>query len=553
LAVGWDANLKYQLESSCLFPDGSTMFQIKMEPPSKVPNYEQNEEPRAQDWKFEKHFWSLFVETELDDLVKDVAQLFLDHGGLYLSGPAGVGKTFLIHAILQALHARCPEDNHIISALRHCAAMRVGGQTLQHYLCKYNSAGGAPKAGTIVVVDEISEVQLHTLQQLAQWKLMGVRLIFAGDMDGQFKPIFDQWADVMRVKDLRYSRFLWEMCGGLHVKLTEYRRGTDLQLFKWYTGLYKWADNQDPDVVEQLVQRTRERYPLQDEEIDTYFVMSHKLRIKINHAENLKLAARQERTLFLKSPGEMPGIMMQPQDMHVWEGMDLLCHRRKYAADGPVNGGVYRLYSWDDQTLTVRLNEEYRQNFRTLENDEVEENLPKAPKGYKCIDMSGWHTLTHAEAAKIFRPQHALVYANIQGRTMREKHICLMDTGNAHFTVRHLIVAISRATHGKYVHVPSRDQEAKIRQDADKMAAVRMQRPTTPVPRRPDVTFDSAQEWLEYSQNRGILVEQLYKRPNWRQGLNVAREKNDLRKKLLSMSSEDLAELLVKLDCTPTR
>ena len=139
---------------------------------------------------------------------------------------------------------------------------------------------------------------------------------------------------------------------------------------------------------------------------------------------------------------------------------------------------------------------------------------------------------------------------------MREKHICLLDTGNRHFTSRHLIVATSRATHGKYVHVPDREQEAAVKKDADRLAAVRMQQPTqaqTPAPRRPDVTFDSAQEWLEYSQNRGILVEQLYKRPNWRQGLNVAREKNDLRKKLLSMSSEDLAELLVKLDCTPTR
>ena len=309
--------------------------------------------------------------------------------------------------------------------------------------------------------------------------------------------------------------------------------------------------------------------------------MSHKWRVKINHAVNMKLAERHEHKLFLKSPGEMPGIMMQPQDMWIWEGMELLCHRRKYVANSPVNGGIYTIYSWDGETITVRLNKEYRENYRpkapkppkdtkanevddededaTSEPDDFEEDeeeLPKAPKGFKCIDMAGWYTVTHAEFARIFRPQHALVYANIQGRTMREKHICLLDTGNRNFTVRHLIVAISRATHGKYVHVPDREQEAAVKKDADRLAAVRMQRPAqaqTPAPRRPDVTFDSAQEWLEYSQNRGILVEQLYKRPNWRQGLNVAREKNDLRKKLLSMSSEDLAELLVKLDCTPTR
>ena len=137
---------------------------------------------------------------------------------------------------------------------------------------------------------------------------------------------------------------------------------------------------------------------------------------------------------------------------------------------------------------------------------------------------------------------------------MREKHICLMDTGNQHFTTRHLIVALSRATHGKYVHVPSGLQEAAVKQDADKLATAKLQRPAQakpPAPRRPDVTFDTTQEWLEYSRNRGILVEQLYKRPHWRQSLKVAREKDDLRKKLLSMSSEDLAELLVKLDANP--
>ena len=65
------------------------------------------------------------------------------------------------------------------------------------------------------------------------------------------------------------------------------------------------------------------------------------------------------------------------------------------------------------------------------------------------------------------RLQHALVYANIQGRTLREKHIALMDTANANFTVRHLIVALSRATHGKYVHVPDGRQEAAALSEAE--------------------------------------------------------------------------------------
>jgi len=464
--------------------------------------------------------------------------------------------------------------------------MLVGGKTIQHYLCKYNKKGGAPKAGSIVVVDELSEVQLHTWAQLAQWKLLGVRFIFAGDLDGQFKPIFDQWEDVMRAKDLRLSRFLHEMCGGLHIKLTVYRRGTDDTLFKSYTALYKYADDKRLEVVEHWVANVQQRYPLKDEEIDHHFVLSHKKRILINAVMNQKLAARQPHTLFLKSPGHIPGMMMQPQDMHVWEGMELLCYNRKYAAKSPVNGGVYVVLSWDAETITVRLHEDYRQNFAkdlpkpaapkkeegesdeedaTSEPDDFgEEDEPpaqKPPKGYKFVDMAdlvGFYTLTHTQAAKMFRPQHALVYANIQGRTMREKHIALLDTYNLKFSVRHLIVATSRATHGKYVHLPDSKQEAKILDEAKAMATKKVPQqppnlapgPGKPVARRSEVAFATAAEWLEYSQNRGVLVEQLYKRPHWRESLKIASEKNDLRKKLLNMTPQDVADLLVLLDAT---
>ena len=564
LATGWDDDLRHKLESAYRFRDGSPVFHIKTkEPISKVPSYKQNEEPRCQTWTFQKHQWNVVRETDLVDLANDIADLFEQHGGLFLSGPAGVGKTVLLHNLLNLL---CKSTRPIVAALRHCAAMLVGGKTLQHYLSKYNSKGGSPKRGQIVCVDEISEVQGHTLQQLAQWKLMGVRFIFAGDLDGQFKPIFDQMADVMNAKDLRLSRFLFEMCGGLHVKLTTYRRGTDVELFRWYTGLYKWADNRDFDKVQQLVNLTRKRYPLRNEEIDIHLVMSHKLRVQINAEQNAIQAARQERTLFLKSPGEMPGIMMQPQDMHIWEGLELLCHRRKHVDDAPVNGGLYRVYSWDHQTVTIRLTEEYRQRYewkpanREANDDEESEDedlreAREAAEEYRqaLIDLKTWHTLGHEEAAKILRLQHALVYANIQGRTMREKHICLMDTANRNFTVRHLIVAVSRATHGRYVHVPTAAQEVKIRQGTGRTVAIRPEQPaprTAAAPRRPGARFATAEEWLAYSRNRGVLVEELYKRPNWRGclGLTATQEKNSLRKKLLEMSPEELARALVKLD-----
>ena len=52
-----------------------------------------------------------------------------------------------------------------------------------------------------------------------------------------------------------------------------------------------------------------------------------------------------------------------------------------------------------------------------------------------------------------------MCYYTIQGRTVRDKHIVLMDTGHRHFSRRALIVGMSRATHGQYVHIATAKEE----------------------------------------------------------------------------------------------
>ena len=64
---------------------------------------------------------------------------------------------------------------------------------------------------------------------------------------------------------------------------------------------------------------------------------------------------------------------------------------------------------------------------------------------------------------------------------------------------------------------------------------------------RPEVSFSSEKDWLEHVQSKTALVEELYKRPNWRdivQHLNSS----DLRKKMGKLSREDIAKMLVALD-----
>ena len=96
------------------------------------------------------------------------------------------------------------------------------------------------------------------------------------------------------------------------------------------------------------------------------------------------------------------------------------------------------------------------------------EDNDEAPAKDVNVVEPGVFKLTHARVAAILRLQHALVYASIQGRTLRMKQIGLMDTRHINFTVRHLIVAVSRATKGEYVHVLNEadETERQVRMDA---------------------------------------------------------------------------------------
>jgi hypothetical protein len=215
------------------FPDGKRMFQIKDEPSYKVPTYQQPDPLRQQKLTFTRHVWRrLDIEGNAD--VEQLVARVKEHNGLLLTGPAGTGKSYTLGFLLQSLPGR-----QLVMALRHCTAMLICGKTISYFLHKYRRNGGAPAPGTIVIIDEWSEVQLHTWMELARWKLMVVIFILVGDADGQRKPIFDRWQDAMNKKDIRDSQLIHELCGGLRVHLMKYQRGEDEVLFRRYTELYK--------------------------------------------------------------------------------------------------------------------------------------------------------------------------------------------------------------------------------------------------------------------------------------------------------------------------
>ena len=61
--------------------------------------------------------------------------------------------------------------------------------------------------------------------------------------------------------------------------------------------------------------------------------------------------------------------------------------------------------------------------------------------------------LTYQQTAQWLRLPYAATYYTVQGRTLKGRHIVLEDTNNVHFTMRNLIVGMSRGTDETLVHI----------------------------------------------------------------------------------------------------
>ena len=70
--------------------------------------------------------------------------------------------------------------------------------------------------------------------------------------------------------------------------------------------------------------------------------------------------------------------------------------------------------------------------------------------------------LSRKEFACTCRMAYARCYYTVQGKTCRDKHVLLLDTSHKRFDMRKLIVGLSRATHGKHVHVATPADEQQL-------------------------------------------------------------------------------------------
>ena len=132
-----------------------------------------------------------------------------------------------------------------------------------------------------------------------------------------------------------------------------------------------------------------------------------------------------------------------------------------------VQGITYEVTAISNEGITLCMTEDFRRKESTAPreagNDDAASN-----DGYDDVGVIDVFNakeeikVEHQDVTLLLGMSHALCYYSAQGRTLRDEHIMLLDTENPYFSRRALIVGMSRATHGKYVHVATAEQECAI-------------------------------------------------------------------------------------------
>ena len=353
-----------------------------------------------------------------------------------LLGPAGVGKSYTLKKIIEALREAHGEANVHVTAFQHSSARIVHGDTLLHFL-----HGVGKKQRQWLVVDECSQVPLYGWDALAALKLVGWKFVIAGDFEGQLPPIKDRWGKADTIGD---SAMMRSLANGLRARLTVNRRcKDDPEHFEWYTGLYR----RKGEDLRRLAAEAAERFPCHMNAIQTVdhaLVVSHKARILINARLNLSAAAAVERKLLVPSELASGLTTMKAQAMYIWEGLVLIgCATKRQK--GIANGVLYTVVRLGEDDVTVLAVEQMR---RASDTEVV---------------------LSLQEVASCLRLTYAMTYHQAQGLTIQKgKKVALLGTRTPQFTHPKLVVGASRVEQGCDLLVPSKTVELRWLKDADR-------------------------------------------------------------------------------------
>jgi hypothetical protein len=319
---------------------------------------------------------------------------------LLVLGIAGTGKTHFVQGIVERL--RCAGKKVDVISKTHTASRRAGGVTADHWVRRYVLHGAA--SCDVLWIDEVSQVDVGLLNQIAKLHWAGVKFLLSGDFH-QFSPIGNTWRGSPVAEDaLERSSLLHTLSDGNRITLTECRRG-DRKLFDFYSSLIPGGSRAELNVqacVAQAKSVFRSNGPAR-----WNLVISHRRRVLIN-AERNKAEAPRDAVLLEVSGRQARG--NGAQSMLVWPGIQLFgCTS---AAKAIRNGCLYTVESIDTES--------------------------------KTLVLEGGGSLTFDQAKTWLRLSYAQTFASCQG-TEFDGSLCLWDCAHRHFSRRHLFVGLSRA------------------------------------------------------------------------------------------------------------
>ena len=195
------------------------------------------------------------------------------------------------------------------------------------------------------------------------------------------------------------------MCNGLHVQLTEYRRGVDPELFANYFGLYPRLQ----DDIGQLVAEMRGKYPWDGVIVpDHCLVISHETRKRVNDWLNKRKSSDQTWTLVKAEKGvKRVGCKSEPQDMRLWPGIVLIGCTASNSPSGIVHSVTYEVVEIDAEKVVVQMTEEFRNGDVEKMRQDVEALQPfVAPLREVLSVPKSLSQLSHARVEGLVQTLH---------------------------------------------------------------------------------------------------------------------------------------------------
>ena len=450
-----------------------------------------------------------------------IARKFYNNGGGLLTGAAGTGKTTLSDKIVELIQESSPGTRIVRAALTHVAALLQKGQTIAHIMHKH-----LKETNAWFIFDEVSMIPSQLMGHIARWKMMGNKILLIGDFRGQFLPIFDRWGDSKGIDESNLMHSLCNGLHinltvyrrGTDLALFQFYHDqlyysdfvADLKRYvRLAQRLYPCTDHV-PGVILTISHKNRETLnrimndkdvitrdsivipspgpvlgtKCQPQEMKVYVGMSvygcvrsfngdivNGVDYVIKEILSDKIVVDIDPQYNLTTPEDVQKCTtkLQPFVQAVADVLQTGPKTVEELIQARIKGIAKELTAcfsrdkpylrWLNFALLFPKNFEVSGNVVSLVGEDGEEDdieaidLNKIPKRI---------VLSHADFVCKLRMSYARCYYTVQGKTYRDTHVVLLDTSHKRFDMRKLIVGMSRATHGQFVHVATGIDEKRL-------------------------------------------------------------------------------------------